>query len=191
MKTIEEKKEYKRQWYLANKDKVKEYQKANVEKIANQKKIWGKANLEKTRKSVVKWTLANPEKAKQNYNVSVKKRKDSDPLFKLTCRLRSMTSKILGGHKNKRTKEIVGCEFEFFKNYIESKFEPWMNWDNYGKYNGTEKFGWDIDHIIPVSSANSEETLINLCYYTNLQPLCSKINRDIKKNIMLELSMDF
>lgn len=37
-------------------------------------------------------------------------------------------------------------------------------------------------HIIPISSATNEEELIKLNHYTNLQPLCSKVNRDIKKD---------
>lgn len=57
-----------------------------------------------------------------------------------------------------------------------------MSWENQGKYNGELNFGWDIDHIIPISSAKSEEDILNLNHYTNLQPLCSKVNRDIKKN---------
>ena len=57
-----------------------------------------------------------------------------------------------------------------------------MNFDNYGKYNGEFNFGWDIDHIIPTSSAKTEEEIIKLNHYTNLKPLCSKINRDIKRN---------
>ena len=61
-----------------------------------------------------------------------------------------------------------------------------MSWDNHGLYNGQQCYGWDIDHIIPVSSANTEEDVIRLNHYTNLQPLCSHINRDIKKN-----SLDF
>ena len=61
-------------------------------------------------------------------------------------------------------------------------FEPWMNWENKGLYNGKLNYGWDIDHKIPVSSATTEEELVKLNHYTNLQPLCSKINRDIKKN---------
>jgi len=54
-----------------------------------------------------------------------------------------------------------------------------MSWDNHGLYNGEFNYGWDIDHIIP---ASSEEEILRLNHYTNLQPLCSKINRDIKKN---------
>jgi hypothetical protein len=58
-----------------------------------------------------------------------------------------------------------------------------MNWDNYGKYKiDTFNYGWDIDHIIPSSSAITEENVIRLNYYTNLKPLCSKVNRDIKRN---------
>lgn len=57
-----------------------------------------------------------------------------------------------------------------------------MTWDNHGLYNGELNFGWDIDHIIPISSAKTEDEVINLNHYTNLQPLCGKINRDIKKD---------
>ena len=58
-----------------------------------------------------------------------------------------------------------------------------MNWSNHGKYNGEFNFGWDIDHIIPISSAKSEEEIIQLNHYTNLQPLCSYINRVVKRNL--------
>ena len=55
-----------------------------------------------------------------------------------------------------------------------------MNWDNYGLYNGTENYGWDIDHIKPSSLAINEEELLKLNHFSNLQPLCSYINRDVK-----------
>lgn len=59
-----------------------------------------------------------------------------------------------------------------------------MNWNNHGKYNGEYNFGWDIDHIIPLDSAKTEEDIIKLNYYTNLQPLCSYINRVVKRTNM-------
>lgn len=67
--------------------------------------------------------------------------------------------------------------------YLESKFKCWMNFDNYGLYNGQLNYGWDLDHILPISSANDENEVKKLFHYTNFQPLCSKINRDIKKDI--------
>jgi hypothetical protein len=55
-------------------------------------------------------------------------------------------------------------------------------YENRGLYNGELNYGWDIDHIIPLSSVNEENDIIKLNHYTNLQPLCSKVNRDIKKD---------
>mgnify|MGYP000907082163 FL=1 len=78
-----------------------------------------------------------------------------------------------------------GCTFEEFKLYMESKFEPWMNWDNHGLYNGELNYGWDIDHIIPISSATSQQEILKLNHYTNLQPLCSYTNRYIKKDKLI------
>ena len=107
----------------------------------------------------------------------------NDDIYRLSECLRSLVNRGLKKYNKKsRTEEILGCSFIQFKEYIESKFENWMNWDNYGKYNGELNYGWDIDHIIPISSAKTEDEIINLNHYTNLQPLCSKINRDIKKD---------
>ena len=85
--------------------------------------------------------------------------------------------------KKSKSCEILGCSFNELKTHLESKFEPWMNWDNRGLIkNGEFNIGWDIDHIIPLSSAKTEEEIIKLNHYTNLQPLCSMINRCIKKS---------
>jgi hypothetical protein len=82
---------------------------------------------------------------------------------------------------NRRTTEILGCTIEEFKTYLELKFEDWMNWNNKGLYNGTPNYGWDIDHIIQLATERTEEGIIKLNHYTNLQPLCSYVNRDIKR----------
>ena len=90
--------------------------------------------------------------------------------------------KDLGLEKKDKMIDILDCTYSEFKLYLEDKFEDWMNWENYGKYNGELNYGWDIDHVIPLSLAKTEEDVIKLSHYTNLQPLCSKINRDIKKD---------
>jgi len=132
-----------------------EYQKVNKEKISDYNKEYGKA------------------------------RRKIDSLFKLKSNLRTLIGQTFRKNRhNKRSKtvDILGCSIEIFKMYIESKWELWMNWDNYGKYNGEENYGWDLDHIIPVSIAKSIEELQKLNHYSNFQPLCSKVNRYIKTN---------
>ena len=127
----------------------------------------------------------DPEKIKiinrQKKNEYQKNRKKTDVLYRLKCNVRSYICNSLKNKKD-RTCNILGCSFEEFKLYLETKFESWMTWENYGLYNGTPNFGWDIDHKIPISSGISEDEILTLNHYTNLQPLCSKINRYIKKD---------
>ena len=109
----------------------------------------------------------------------------NNPIFKISANIRSSISTSLRENnytKKSKTTQILGCSFDEFKTYIESKFQPWMNWDNYGLYNAEPNYGWDIDHIIPLSTAKTEEDVIRLNHYTNLQPLCSYINRVVKKD---------
>ena len=111
-----------------------------------------------------------------------------DPLYKLKISFSRRLNKLLKRVKcNKSTNkpyylDKLGCSFEEFKIYLESKFEDWMTWKNYGLYNGELNYGWDIDHIIPSSTAKNENDIHHLSHYSNLQPLCSKTNRDIKKD---------
>lgn len=111
---------------------------------------------------------------------------------KLRSKIRSIINlKLRGKHGTYLNKvigdfdfqNIVGCSADEFKTYLESKWEPWMSWNNYGLYNGNLDYGWDIDHTIPISSAKTpdEESVIALNHYTNLQPLCSYTNRIIKR----------
>ena len=110
----------------------------------------------------------------------------TDPIFKLKRNIKvyikAQFKNVNGRKNNRKTEEILGCKFIFFINYLESKFENWMTWENKGLYNGNFNYGWDIDHIIPLSSAKTEDDVVKLNHYTNLQPLCSKVNRDIKRD---------
>ena len=96
----------------------------------------------------------------------------NDPLFALKKRLRTLIrgSFRKSGYTNfkARTEEIVGISFNEFKVYMESKFVNGMNWENRSE--------WHIDHIVPLSTAKSEQELIALSHYTNLQPLWAMDN---------------
>ncbi len=149
----------------------KKYRKENKEKVSQISKNWYYK------------TKASRRKHKSEY---MKNRRKKDKIFHLKTSIsRAIRVSFYreGYSKKSKTHEILGCSFEKFKLHLESKFEPWMNWDNYGKYNGELNYGWDIDHIISLSNATTEEDIIRLNHYTNLQPLCSKINRDIKRDL--------
>lgn len=125
---------------------------------------------------------------KERLSSERKNRNKNDILYKLKNNIRcSIYDKIKMSNfqKTDKTFDILGCTIEEFKNYIETKFEDWMNWENYGNWNGTPtdiNQSWDLDHIIPTSSAKTEEEIIKLNHYTNFQPLCSYINRYIKRD---------
>ena len=118
-------------------------------------------------------------KNKKAIALSMKKRRDTDPLYNLKVSIRAMIGGKLRKHnytKTSRTYEILGCSYEEFKVYIESKFLEGMNWENRSE--------WHLDHIIPVSYGLNEEEILALNHYSNLQPLwaidnLSKSNRYI------------
>lgn len=101
-----------------------------------------------------------------------KERRRTDVLFAFQERIRSRVSSYFRGHslhKSFRTEELLGCSWEQAKQHIEKQFVSGMGWHNRDK--------WEIDHIIPLSSAYDEYTVRGLCHFTNLRPLWAKDNR--------------
>lgn len=189
-------KQYQKKYKIENKISINKkneiYRNKNKDKINQYNREYKKINKEKNKKyndkakeSNKQYRKLNKEAIRKRQNTYFRERKKVDILFKLSCNLRSSIVNIFnksGYSKHSKTIQIIGCSFEELKIHLESKFEPWMTWENRGKYNGEFDFGWDIDHIIPISAAGNEEEVLKLNHYTNLQPLCSKMNRDIKKN---------
>jgi hypothetical protein len=168
------KKAYKKEYYIKNKDMI----------LRNSREYYSE-NREMVMEKVREYYSKNKERKIEYQNNYFKNRIKTDILYKIKYNIRGLISVSLrneGYKKKSKTNIILGCGYLEFKTYIESKFESWMTWENHGLYNGELDYGWDIDHIVPISKATTEEELIKLNHYTNLQPLCSKINRDIKRN---------
>lgn len=113
----------------------------------------------------------DPEKWKNYINQYFRKRIKDDPLFKLKSNLSKLISisLILAGYSKKsRAHLLLGADYETVKRHLEHTF-----YINYGiKYSGQKVH---IDHIIPNSSAKTEE-LIKLQHYSNLQYLTPEDN---------------
>ena len=74
--------------------------------------------------------------------------------------------------KKDRTIEYLGCTISEYCDYLESKFDSNMTWENQGTY-------WHIDHIRPIASFDltDEEQLYQCFHYTNTQPMEKTENR--------------
>ena len=192
-----------KEYNLKNKDKKSEYRKSFIEKNKEYLRSYNKSyffeNQELLKEKRKEYRELNKEKIKEqqkiykeNYKIRRnelrKERKENDPLYKLSCNIRSLINQSLknnGYKKESRTHEILGCSFEDFKNHIESQFTEWMNWSNYGNPKDCifePNKTWDIDHIKPISAYTNEQELLGLNHYTNLQPLCSYHNRYEKRS---------
>ena len=162
-KSKEKEKAYKKQYYLDNIEKRKEYFKS-----------YRTENKEKIKLRVDGWYEENKEKRKEYFNerrplirIWENNKYKTDINFKLKKLVRGRLTKILKGKKLFTTMELIGCTVDELKKHLESKFEPWMNWENQGRG------GWDIDHIIAMSKFDLKCPVQQhaCCHWSNLQPL--------------------
>lgn len=153
--------------------KSNDYRKKNKTKVLTYYSEYRKNNKEKMKISRKKYIIENKEKiTKYRTYYSNKKRKESD-IVRLTENIRRRINHIFTVKKfNKKNKtfEILGCSIDELLNHLEKQFKDGMSWENHGME------GWHVDHIIPLSSANTEEEIYKLCHYSNLQPLWSHEN---------------
>ena len=93
--------------------------------------------------------------------------------YKLKINLRNrLLIALKNNQKSGSAVSDLGCSVPELKQYLESKFQPGMTWDNWSHS------GWHIDHIKPLSRFNlsNREELLKACHYSNLQPLWAKDN---------------
>jgi len=147
------------------------YRTINRDKINQKNAEWRLAYPEKMNGCRKEWRENNPDKVKVILNRHIKKKKDTNPLYRCKCAVRSLVTcaiKRMGYQKNTKTEKIIGCTFKDLKLHIELQFKTGMDWLNHGE--------WHLDHIKPISLAKTEMEVIELNHYTNLQPLWAKDN---------------
>lgn len=148
----------------------KQYNKKNKERQAEISRNHYLKNKERKTALRIENRKKTMDKIRATMNKYVKRRCETDPLFKTILRLRCRTREAFRSNrwnKGSKTGVLLGAPIEVVKQHIESKFTEGMNWGNHGKGDGK----WHIDHIIPLAVAKTKEELTSLCHYTNLQPL--------------------
>lgn len=160
-----------RQFYIASYNK--RYREQNRDKLIEYSAKYYNDNREEM-KAINR--IANKEYYKNNKpkkrQYERNKRKSSIE-FKIKVNLRNrLYQAIKNDYKLGSAVKDLGCSIQDFKLYIESKWLPDMNWDNWSIH------GWHIDHIIPLNSFDltNREKLLKAVHYTNLQPLWAKDN---------------
>jgi len=153
-------KEYKRQ----NKDKERERNKVcyqnNIEQYKSRGRKYKAEHKDERREKSIQNRVQNNKKFLNKYH--------NDPIFKLKLSLRVRLNQAI--KKNQKVGSAVrdlGCSIDYFKQYLESKFQLGMTWQNHTKY------GWHIDHIKPLCLFDMTDPaqFKQACHYTNLQPL--------------------
>ena len=167
-----------KQWYQNNKERVyqqhKEYREEHREYYKEYNREWEQKNKQKRKIQRQKYR----KKTQEQCNKYQRYKRNVDPQFCLNRYISSAISIALKGIKNGRHwEDLVGYTVNDLMKHLESLFEPWMNWDNYGK--------WHLDHIRPKSwfkYENPKDEGFKECWaLKNLQPLEAKENL-IKNN---------
>ena len=188
-----------KQYSIDHSDELKEYRKKRYaehrERLLLATKKWREANPERRRAYMLEWQKNNFEHRKEYKRKYRKENADAirkytqsrrnflyktDPLYKLKVASRNLILKSFkrrGFSKKSHTAKILGCTWEQLQDHL---FETWKT--NYGTdWNGEP---YHIDHIVPLATASTEQEVVDLCHYTNLQLLTPEDN--LAKNDSLE-----
>lgn len=162
---------YKREWYIANRDrlleKAKTYQVENIGAVSEYKKQHYKENdaLYKSRATSNRQNrkLADPERFnKQEADRMANWRRRNPHITAWRAVLRNCLIRM-GTPKTDTTRTMLGYSAAELKSHLESLWSPGMSWNNYGE--------WQIDHIKSVSNfpSNTPASVVNAL--SNLRPM--------------------
>jgi len=184
-----------------NRKKASEYRSKNREKIRDGQKKYSIKNKNKIIEKNKNYYINNKkrilgvhktymESNRKACNERANDRRRQNPV----CRLkRTVSSSIYRILKNKNiikggsTFKNLPYTAQELKEYIESKFESWMSWENWGIYDSKKwddsndgTWTWQMDHIIPHSffkyTSMQDEEFKKCWKLSNLRPYSAKQN---------------
>jgi hypothetical protein len=150
-------------WRDANKERVREYNLAY------------RAAGYKSTEHGAEWRAKNLERARAHDREYEKRRRATDPAYKLKCRLSARLNAMLNGKKCAPSEVLLGYTRHELIAHLERQFTRGMSWDAFGRGE------IEVDHIIPVRSfkiSNVDDPDFKACWgLPNLRPLWKKQNR--------------
>lgn len=148
-------------------DLSRKWKAINKDRECDNRKRWNSNNKDRHRAATYKWREKHPKEHLSYVAGYQKKRKSSDPQFKLLTNMRSLLYNHLTRQdlkKHQKLEQYLCCSFEDFRKHVEDKFTPEMTWGNYGSY-------WSVDHTCPCNQAQNQDEFIKLWHYSNLRPM--------------------
>jgi hypothetical protein len=162
------------------------YKEKNRVKIANIQRQYHSSHKLNDSLTKQKWYQDNKEAVKLRIKNNIYSKRVNDPIFRLKESISERIRKsIFKGRKS--VLKYLNYSIYDLKNHIEKQFEPWMSWNNFGKYdfntwddNNPNTWKWNVDHIIPHSTfkySSMEDDSFKKCWaLENLRPYSAKQN---------------
>lgn len=140
---------------------------------------WKASNADRNSKNKAAWFQKSKARLREEWN----RRFQEDPAFRLRNNLRRAIWEALrfaGGSKGGRSiLAHLPYSMEALKAHLESLWEPWMTWENYGVLDPMVRT-WQIDHVTPQASLLfsdfSDANFLRCWALSNLRPLESSKN---------------
>ena len=159
-------------------DEYKEYKK-------EYNKEYRRKNGEKLNENNRQWRKDNP-----HYETD---RRANDPLYRIRKNVSCAVYAALAARRTSKDGQSTFAHLPYttqqLREHIESQFEDWMTWDNWGMIGGDERT-WNIDHIYPHSKfqyETLEDEAFKLCWsLNNLRPLDAEENVSKRDNVVVE-----
>lgn len=150
-------------------------------------KPWLQTGVKRCNKCLIEKPLTefvkNRNKCKSCKYQYMKDKYSNNTNYKLRRLMSNLIRSCVSKNRNSSFLEYIGYTITDLKKHLESQFEDWMTWDNWGIYNSkTHDINptWNIDHIIPMSHFNftriEDPEFLECFALSNLRPLDAKIN---------------
>src|ERR1700723_3439162 len=157
----------KKEYYQENRDEILEDRKEYYEENKHEKSEYNKLYYQENRDDIIAQASAyyhnNKDKVRRYCNQYNKDRRKDDPIYAIRASVSSSINIYLKSKNSSKNGNSISMYLSYsiqeLKNHLEIQFEPWMSWENYGRYdpetwddNDPATWTWQLDHIIPHST---------------------------------------
>ena len=169
----------------------KEYKQNHKNEIKTYNKEYRVEHKEEAKKYTKQYRIENIDDIKAYRRSYQKEKRRTNPAYKLKQSVSTYINIMLKSNNSSKNGEsclkYLPYSLEKLKEHLESLFEPWMTWDNWGLYNwqtwndnDPATWTWHVDHITPQSDlpyTSMKDDNFTICWaLENLRPLNAKQN---------------